>query len=64
MDKIVVGFVGGNTNLDRAIKYFSDSEEYDITHAFTMILNSTCESRGIKEKSDPCQLLPTKVWSL
>lgn len=46
MDKIVVGFVGGNTNLDRAIKYFSDSEEYDITHAFTMILNSTCESRG------------------
>ena len=53
MDKIVVGFVGGNTNLDRAIKYFSDSEEYDITHAFTMILNSTCESRGIKEKSDP-----------
>ena len=53
MDKIVVGFVGGNKNLDRAIKYFSDSEEYDITHAFTMILNSTCESRGIKEKSDP-----------
>ena len=30
MDKIVVGFVGGNTNLDRAIKYFSDSEEYDV----------------------------------
>ena len=53
MDKVVVGFVGGNTNLDRAIKYFSDSEEYNITHAFTMILNSTCESRGIKEKSDP-----------
>lgn len=36
MDKIVVGFVGGETNLDRAIKYFSDSEEYDITHAFTV----------------------------
>lgn len=53
MDKIVVGFVGGDTNLDKAIKYFSDSENYNITHAFTMILNSTCESRGIKEVSDP-----------
>lgn len=55
MDKIVVGFVGGNTNLDRAIKYFNDSEEYDITHAFTMLLNSTCESRGIKENQTHMQ---------
>ena len=53
MDKIVVGYVGGNTDLDKAIKYFSDSKDYDITHAFTMILNSTFESRGIKEPLDP-----------
>ena len=53
MDKLVVGFVGGETDIDKAIKFFSDSEEYDITHSFVMILNSTFESRGVKERSDP-----------
>ena len=53
MDKLVIGFCGGITDLDKAIKYFSDSETYDITHSFVMILDSTFESRGIKEKSDP-----------
>ena len=53
MDKLVVGFIGGETDIDKVIKFFSDSEEYDITHSFVMILNSTFESRGVKEKSDP-----------
>lgn len=51
-NKIVIGFVGGDTNIDRAIKYFSDSEYYDITHTFGMLFNSTLESTGCKEESD------------
>ncbi|WP_196607409.1 hypothetical protein [Pectinatus frisingensis] len=53
MDKLVVGFVGGDTDLDKAIQYFSDAEKYNITHAFTMILDSTAESKGVKEIDDP-----------
>ncbi|MDF2563663.1 MAG: hypothetical protein K0Q53_58 [Massilibacillus sp.] len=53
MDKLVLGFVGGDTNIDRAIKFFSDSEYYDITHSFGILFNSTLESTGCKEESDP-----------
>jgi hypothetical protein len=53
MDKVVFGFVSGDTNIDRAIKFFSDSEYYDITHTFIMLFNSTLESTGCKEESDP-----------
>ena len=52
MDKLVVGYVGGDTDLDKAIQYFSDAEKYNITHAFTMILGSTAESKGVKETDD------------
>jgi hypothetical protein len=53
MDKLILGFVGGDSDLDKAIQYFSDAEKYNITHSFVMILGSTFESRGVKEPSDP-----------
>ena len=53
MDKLVVGYVGGDTNLDKVIQNFSGAVKYNITHAFTMILNSTAESKGVKEVDDP-----------
>jgi hypothetical protein len=53
MSSIIVGFVGGDTNLDRAIEFFSDAEYYDISHTFGLLFNSTLESTGCKEGNDP-----------
>lgn len=53
MSKVVIGFVGGDTNLDRAIEFFSDAEHYDISHTFGILFNSTLESTGCKEEHDP-----------
>jgi hypothetical protein len=53
MDKVVIGFVGGDTNLDRAIEFFSDAEHYDISHTFIMLFDSVLESTGCKEEHDP-----------
>ena len=36
MDKLVVGYVGGDTNLDKVIQNFSGAVKYNITHAFTV----------------------------
>jgi len=53
MSKMVVGFVGGDTDLDKFIEKFSHGEDVDVSHAFLMLFGSTYESTGAKEEQDP-----------
>ena len=53
MAKMLVGFVGGDTRLDKFIEDFSHGTDVDISHAFLMLFGSTYESTGAKEEEDP-----------
>jgi hypothetical protein len=53
MPEVTVGFAGGDTSVDKVIEWFSHGEDVDISHAFIMLFDSTYESTGKKEESDP-----------
>lgn len=53
MTQIRVGFVGGDTLLDKAIEAVSGSQYADISHAFIFMFDSVLEAEGVKQYSDP-----------
>ncbi|WP_094607718.1 hypothetical protein SPSIL_009200 [Sporomusa silvacetica DSM 10669] len=53
MAKVVLIFVGGDSEIDKFIEHFSNGEDVNISHAAMLLLNSTLESTGVKEGNDP-----------
>lgn len=53
MSEIKLGFVGGDTEVDKIIKFASGAEEENITHAFVELFDSIYESEGIKQPYNP-----------
>ncbi|WP_196592356.1 hypothetical protein [Pectinatus frisingensis] len=53
MANVRVGFVGGDTLLDKAIEAVSGSQYADISHAFIYLFDSVLEAEGVKQYSDP-----------
>ena len=53
MAKIRVGFVGGDTVIDKVIEGASGSQYADISHTFIYLLNSIVEAEGVKQYADP-----------
>lgn len=53
MTAVRVGFVGGDSWLDKAIEAASGSQYADISHAFIFLLNSIVEAEGVKQYADP-----------
>lgn len=53
MAKIICGFVGGDTLIDKVIEGFSGAQTEDISHAFIMLFGRPYESEGIKEPDTP-----------
>lgn len=53
MSAVRVGFVGGDSWLDKAIEAASGSQYADISHAFIFLLNSIVEAEGVKQYADP-----------
>ena len=53
MTAVRVGFVGGDSWLDRAIEGISGSQYADISHAYIHLLGSIVEAEGVKQYSDP-----------
>ena len=49
MTAVRVGFVGGDSWLDKAIEAASGSQYADISHAFIFLLNSIVEAEGVKQ---------------
>ena len=53
MAKVRVGFVGGDTVIDKVIEGASGSQYADISHTFIYLLNSIVEAEGVKQYADP-----------
>lgn len=53
MTTVKVGFVGGDTLLDKAIEGFSGSQYADISHTYIYLFDSILEAEGVKQYSDP-----------
>lgn len=53
MAKVVLIFVGGNSEIDKFIEHFSNGEDVNISHSAMLLLNSALESTGMKEENDP-----------
>lgn len=52
--KLTIGFVGGDTWLDKAIEGISGGQYADISHSFIKgILDSILEAEGVKQYNDP-----------
>lgn len=48
--QVDIGFVGGDTWVDEVIKFFSESYQENITHAFAMVYGRPFEAEGVKEE--------------
>lgn len=53
MSKVICGFVGGDTLIDKVIEGFSGAQAEDISHSFILLFGRPYESEGIKEPDAP-----------
>ena len=53
MPKVICGFVGGDTLIDKVIEGVSGAQQEDISHSFIMLFGRPYESEGIKEPDAP-----------